>query len=115
VNQKPQVSKDTDIREVIVEISEKMLGVAAVVENDEIVGIITDGDIRRMLKKHHDINGLKAEDIMTANPKAVEAEMMAVDALELMESKEISQLLVHQDGKYAGVIHLHDLIKEGII
>lgn len=115
VNQRPQVTKDTDIREVIVEISEKMLGVAAVVENEAIIGIITDGDIRRMLKKHHDINGLKAADIMTADPKTVEAEMMAIDALEEMERKGISQLLVHQNGKYAGVIHLHDLIKEGII
>lgn len=115
VNQRPQVTKDTDIREVIVEISEKMLGVAAVVENEAIIGIITDGDIRRMLKKHHDINGLKAADIMTADPKTVEADMMAIDALEEMERKGISQLLVHQNGKYAGVIHLHDLIKEGII
>ncbi|WP_224489455.1 KpsF/GutQ family sugar-phosphate isomerase [Robertkochia flava] len=115
VNQKPQVSKDADIREVIVEISEKMLGVAAVVEDGNIIGIITDGDIRRMLKKYENINGLRAADIMTSAPKAVEAEMMAVDALETMEANGISQLLVEQDGKYAGVIHLHDLIKEGII
>jgi arabinose-5-phosphate isomerase len=115
VNQKPEVSRDTDIREVIVEISEKMLGVAAVVENEKIVGIITDGDLRRMLKKYDNINGLRAADIMTAAPKAVDAEMMAVDALETMEANGISQLLVEQNGKYAGVIHLHDLIKEGII
>ena len=115
VNQKPQVKKDSDIREVIVEISEKMLGVAAVVEDEKIIGIITDGDIRRMLKKYDNINGLRAADIMTSAPKAVDAEMMAVDALEAMESNGISQLLVEQDGKYAGVIHLHDLIKEGII
>ena len=115
VNQKPQVEEDTDVRRVIVEISEKMLGVAAVVKEEKIVGIITDGDIRRMLNKHDNINGLKAADIMTKAPKAVESDMMAVDALEIMETNEISQLLVHQDGKYAGVIHLHDLIKEGII
>lgn len=115
VNQKPMVQKDTDIREVIVEISEKMLGVAAVVENHKIIGIITDGDIRRMLNKHDNINGLKAADIMTSAPKAVASDMMAVDALEIMETNEISQLLVEQDGNYAGVIHLHDLIKEGII
>ena len=115
VNQKPQVKKDSDIREVIVEISEKMLGVAAVVEDEKIIGIITDGDIRRMLKKYDNINGLRAADIMTSAPRAVDAEMMAVDALEAMESNGISQLLVEQDGKYAGVIHLHDLIKEGII
>lgn len=115
VNQKPQVTKDTDVRKVIVEISEKMLGVAAVVENEKVVGIITDGDIRRMLNKHDNINGLKAADIMTHAPKSVESSMMAVDALEIMETNEISQLLVHEDGKYAGVIHLHDLIKEGII
>ncbi|TRZ42827.1 KpsF/GutQ family sugar-phosphate isomerase [Robertkochia solimangrovi] len=114
-NMKPEVSKASDIRKVIVEISEKMLGVTAVVEKNQITGIITDGDIRRMLNKYENINGLTAADIMTANPKSVHAEMMAVDALEIMENNGISQLLVTDEAGYFGVIHLHDLIKEGII
>jgi arabinose-5-phosphate isomerase len=115
VNQKPQVSVDTDIKKVIIEISEKMLGVTAVVDNDKIIGIITDGDIRRMMSAHDEINGLTAKDIMSKNPKTIEANAMAVDALEVMEEKGISQLLVEENGIYAGVVHLHDLIKEGII
>lgn len=115
VNQKPKVHPNSDIKQVIVEISEKMLGVTAVLDQDEIIGIITDGDLRRMLAKHDTLNGLKASDIMTRNPKTVTANMLAADALEVMETNGISQLLVHDNGKYAGVIHLHDLIKEGII
>ena len=115
VNRKPSVGPDTDVRQVIVEISEKMLGAAAVIENNIIVGIITDGDIRRMLNKYEHINSLKARDIMAVNPKRISADAMAVDALELMEEHSISQLLVEENGKYAGVIHLHDLIREGII
>ncbi|UOB17211.1 KpsF/GutQ family sugar-phosphate isomerase [Abyssalbus ytuae] len=115
VNMKPEVLADDDIKKVIVEISEKMLGVTAVVENKKIIGIITDGDIRRMLSKYDNINGLQAKDIMSVNPKRIKAGAMAIDALELMEANEISQLLVEKNGEYAGVIHLHDLIKEGII
>lgn len=114
-NQKPQVNKDTNVKDVIVEISEKMLGVTAVVDNQNIVGIITDGDIRRMLSKSDGFMHLTAKDIMGASPKRIEANAMAVDAMELMEEHGISQLLVEKDGKYAGVVHLHDLIKEGII
>ncbi len=114
-NEKPQVKLDSSIKEVIVEISEKMLGVTAVVENEQIVGIITDGDLRRMLTKTDDISSLKAQDIMTQNPKSIDAQSMAVKAMELMDTHGISQLLVEDNGKYKGVLHIHNLIKEGII
>ena len=115
VNEKPQVAPDTNVKQVIIEISEKMLGVTAVVENNKIVGIITDGDLRRMLTKVDDFSKLTAKDIMGSNPKRIDEHAMAVDAMELMETNGISQLLVENNGKYAGVVHLHDLIKEGII
>ena len=115
VNEKPQVHLDTNVRQVIVEISEKMLGVTAVVDNNKIVGIITDGDLRRMLTKNESFIHLTAKDIMSSNPKRIDNDAMAIDAMELMESNEISQLLVEENGNYAGVVHLHDLIKEGII
>lgn len=114
-NQKPQVGLETSLKEVIVEITEKMLGVTAVVDNENIVGIITDGDLRRMLSKTDDFLGLKAKDIMSHNPRRIAEDAMAVDAKEVMESFGISQLLVEDHGKYVGVVHLHDLIKEGII
>lgn len=115
VNEKPKVGLDTNVKQVIVEISEKMLGVTAVVEADKIIGIITDGDLRRMLTKSDAFIHLTAKDIMSSNPKTIDENAMAVDALELMENNGISQLLVENNGKYAGVVHLHDLIKEGII
>ncbi|OEK08915.1 D-arabinose 5-phosphate isomerase [Flavivirga aquatica] len=115
VNEKPKVAPTTNIKDVIIEITEKMLGVTAVVENDKIIGIITDGDLRRMLSKVNDFSNLTAKDIMSANPKHINADAMAIDALEVMETNEISQLLVEEYGKYAGIVHLHDLIKEGII
>ena len=114
-NEKPAVNSDASIKEVIVEITAKMLGVTAVVENNEITGIITDGDLRRMLTKVDDFSKLTAKDIMGANPKRIQANAMAIEALEMMEANDISQLLVEHEGKYAGVVHLHDLIKEGII
>lgn len=114
-NLKPQVSLETSLKEVIVEITEKMLGVTAVVDNEKIVGIITDGDLRRMLSKSDDIVGLKAKDIMSKSPRRIQEDAMAVDAKEVMEEFGISQLLVEDNGKYVGVVHLHDLIKEGII
>ncbi len=115
VNEKPKVVPTTNIKDIIIEITEKMLGVTAVVENDKITGIITDGDLRRMLSKVDDFSLLTAKDIMSANPKRINAEAMAVEALEVMETNGISQLLVEENGNYAGVIHLHDLIKEGIL
>jgi len=114
-NMIPQVSPDTDVANAIVEISEKMLGVTAVIENDKIIGIITDGDIRRMLKDHQEIKGLKAKDIMSANPKTIEQDTLAVEALDVLEKNQISQLLAVENGKYAGVVHLHNLIREGIL
>lgn len=114
-NQKPQVSPTTDIKKVIVEISEKMLGVTAVVENERIMGIVTDGDIRRMLSKTDTVSGLTAQDVMTLNPKTIQADTLAIDALEIMESNKITQLLVTEGNIYIGVVHLHNLIQEGII
>jgi len=114
-NLKPIVGSDTDVRKVIVEISEKMLGVSAVVEDDAIIGVVTDGDIRRMLNKYEDINGLTAKDIMTINPMTIGTEMLAIKALELMQNRGISQLLAVENNKYKGVVHLHNLINEGIL
>jgi arabinose-5-phosphate isomerase len=115
VNEKPKVSKSTSVKDIIIEISEKMLGVTAVVENNKVIGIITDGDLRRMLSKTDNFSTYTAKDIMSANPKCIDNDAMAVDAMELMETHGISQLLVEENGNYAGVVHLHDLIKEGII
>ncbi|WP_435622950.1 KpsF/GutQ family sugar-phosphate isomerase [Flagellimonas sp.] len=114
-NQKPQVSVDSSVKEVIIEISEKMLGATAVMENDAVVGVITDGDIRRMLKKHNDISALTAKDIMTQNPKSVAKDTLAVKALELLQEKGITQLLVLDGENYEGVVHIHNLINEGIL
>jgi len=114
-NEVPQVSPDAPIKDVIVEISEKRLGTTAVVDNGKLLGIITDGDIRRMLENNLDIQSLRASDIMSLNPIQVEAETMAVKALEIMEQNNITQILVTDDGSYAGVVHFHDLLKEGII
>ncbi|WP_298534087.1 SIS domain-containing protein [uncultured Algibacter sp.] len=114
-NEKPSVHPTASIKDVIVEISKKMLGVTAVVDNDQIVGIITDGDLRRMLSSVDDFSKLTAKDIMGKNPHCIHADAMAVDALETMENNDISQLLVEDNGKYTGVVHLHHLIKEGIL
>ncbi|MGJ5641208.1 KpsF/GutQ family sugar-phosphate isomerase [Formosa sp. S-31] len=116
VNHKPAVAPDTHIKDVIMEISKNMLGVTAVIEDHKIVGIITDGDLRRMLTKTENFMALSARDIMGANPKTINEDAMAVDALELMEAHDISQLLVsNTTNNYVGVVHIHDLIKEGII
>ena len=115
MNLKPEVGLEASLKEVIIEITEKMLGVTVVTENGKVLGIITDGDLRRMLSKSDDITSLKAKDIMGRNPKRINEDAMAIDAKELMEAHEISQLIVEKDGMYAGIVHLHDLIKEGII
>lgn len=114
-NQVPRVSGDTPVKDAIVEISEKMLGVTAVMDGDRVAGIITDGDIRRMLNKYDNIAGLRARDIMTTGPKTVDSEVLAVKALQMMEENDISQLLATRDGRYIGVVHIHNLIKEGIL
>ncbi len=114
-NQLPQVSPQTNIRDVIIEISEKMLGVVAVIEDGKVIGIITDGDIRRMLRNNDAFVHLTAGDIMSENPKIVAQDMMAVEALAILEKNKISQLIAVEDGKYAGIVHIHNLIREGII
>ena len=114
-NELPKVNKNDSIAKVIVEISEKRLGVTAVIENDTIIGIITDGDIRRMLTKTTQIENFTAEDIMGKNPKTIHSDAMAIEALEALENDSITQILaVDDNNNYAGVVHLHDLIKEGI-
>ena len=114
-NEKPQVLKNSSITDVIVEITEKRLGVTAVVENNAIVGIITDGDIRRMLTKNDSFTNLSAKDIMSPSPKTIGLNAMAIDALDALENFDITQILVTDDeDQYMGVVHLHDLIKEGI-
>ncbi|OCK42311.1 D-arabinose 5-phosphate isomerase [Tenacibaculum soleae] len=114
-NQLPKVNSTDKVTQVIVEISEKRLGVTAVVEDSKIVGIITDGDIRRMLSKTTKIDKLTANDIMSKNPKTIHVEAMAVEALDTLENSSITQILVtDNDNNYVGVVHLHDLIKEGI-
>ena len=114
-NEKPSVELNSNIKEVIIEISEKRLGVSAVVKQNKIQGIITDGDLRRMLAKTDDFSNFCAADIMSENPKSIDIDALAVDAMQLMEKYQISQLLVTQNDAYAGVIHLHDLVKEGIL
>lgn len=114
-NQVPKVALHTEVKQVIVEISKKMLGITAVLDGEKIVGVVTDGDIRRMLNKHDNIKGLTAADIMSGNPKTIENDMLAIKALEVMQQKGISQLLATKKGTYIGVIHLHNLINEGIL
>jgi arabinose-5-phosphate isomerase len=115
-NAKPQVGPDTSLRDVIIDISSKRLGLAAVLhESGELLGVITDGDLRRMLQTGGDIHQMTASQIMTKTPRTVEASTLAVGALDLMRKNNITQLPVIDEGKYVGVIHLHDLIKEGLI
>jgi arabinose-5-phosphate isomerase len=112
---KPQVSPDSSIKTAIVEISEKRLGVTAVIENNKVVGIITDGDIRRMLNDRDNIAGVTAADIMTKNPKTIRSAEMASEALNTMENFAITQLVVVDNDEYKGILHLHDILKEGIV
>lgn len=115
-NEQPKVSPNALLKDVIVEISRKRLGATAVVnEKDELLGVITDGDLRRMLEKNSLVDTITAAEIMTINPKTIEDEALAIDAMELMRKNNITQLLVVNNKQYLGVIHLHDLIKEGLI
>jgi arabinose-5-phosphate isomerase len=101
---------------VIVEITEKRLGLTAVVDNNnQIVGIITDGDLRRMLEKSNHIEHIKASDILSEHPKTIEPNTLAVEALNTLRENDISALLVAENNNYLGVLHLHDLVKEGIV
>ena len=115
LNPKPEIPLSASIQEAILEISSKRLGATAVTENGVLKGIITDGDLRRMMSKGLPFDQLKAADIMSQNPKTATADMMAADALLLMKSAHITQLVVVSEGVYVGFVHLHDLLKEGII
>lgn len=116
MNEKPQVKEDARIREIIYEISSKRLGATVVVDAKGVVkGIITDGDIRRMLEKHDEPNKLTATDIMSADPKHIDEDELAVMALEKMREYDITQLVVTHEGRYSGMLHLHDLVREGLI
>jgi arabinose-5-phosphate isomerase len=112
---KPEVTPDTNIKKVIFEISEKRLGVTAVIENNKVIGIITDGDIRRMLNNNDTFAHLTAKDIMTKNPKTIQLSSMVTDALNILEDFSITQLIVTDQEEYKGVLHLHDILKEGVV
>lgn len=114
-NEKPEVQLDDDMQSVLLEISSKRLGATAVLDNKKLVGIITDGDIRRMLHRQIPLDKVKARDIMTLAPLAIEAKTLIADALDIMRKNNITQILVLENGEYAGVVHLHDILKEGII
>jgi len=111
----PKVNPNASINEVIIEISQNRLGVTAVLNDKKLAGIITDGDLRRMLENEKDISSLCAKDIMSCDPKITKPEDLAYNALKEMEQNNITQLIVIKSEKYLGVIHIHDIIKEGII
>lgn len=112
----PQVKPDTPVREVIVEITRNRLGAAAVINaDDQVIGIVTDGDIRRMMEKYTEMGGLCARDIMGRSPKFIASDALAAEALQMMRQNNISQLLVLDTNRYAGIVHLHDLVREGIL
>ena len=115
-HEKPKVLADQSLKEVIIEMTKKRLGITAVVNKDnDLLGIITDGDLRRMLEKTVAIDTVSAATIMTADPKTIGPDELAVEALDVLRKNEISQLVVSEKGKYLGIIHLHDLIREGLI
>ena len=114
-NQVAKVSADSSVNEVIIEISNKRLGATAVVENNKLVGIITDGDIRRMLENQSDWNNFKAFDIMNSNPKIVNDYDLASTALKVMQQNNISQIIVVNNATYIGIVHIHDILKEGVV
>lgn len=114
-NEKPLVDINENINEVILEISSKRLGATVVLENNKIVGIITDGDLRRMLQNNPDISNLKAVDIMSKNPKLIQKDELLVEILDLMRKNNITQVPICSGEKYLGIVHLHDILKEGIL
>ena len=112
----PQVNPNDDIRTVILEISSKRMGAAAVISDDNVLlGIITDGDLRRMMQQYEDVKPLKAKDIMSVSPKIIGEDELAINAFHLMETNSITQLVVCEGDKYIGLVHLHDILKEGIV
>jgi arabinose-5-phosphate isomerase len=115
-NEKPAVKPTASVKDVIVEITKNRLGAAAVIDDqDKLLGIITDGDLRRMLEKNNTVNILTAKDIMGNSPKTIQSNELAAEALNIMRNNNISQLIVLDNGLYAGILHLHDLVREGII
>jgi len=114
-NEMPMVDIKDNIRKVILEISSKRLGVTAVVNEGNLVGVITDGDLRRMMEKYKDVDPLTAADIMSPNPKTIEKEQLAATAFKIMKDNNITQLIAVDGNNYFGVIHLHDILKEGIL
>ncbi|HUQ66259.1 MAG TPA: KpsF/GutQ family sugar-phosphate isomerase [Flavitalea sp.] len=115
-NERPSVNADATLKKVIVEISKKRLGATAVTDdNNRLLGVVTDGDLRRMLEKNEPLDKLTAKDIMSVKPKTISPESLAVDALDLMRKFDITQLVVASEGNYYGIIHLHDLVREGLI
>ena len=111
---KPMVTENDNIKDVIIEISNKMLGITPVLSKNSIVGVITDGDLRRTLLNNQEISNLVAGDIMSINPQIIDFEIKAVDALKIMKNNKISQLIVTKENKYYGVLHIQNIIKEGI-
>jgi arabinose-5-phosphate isomerase len=114
-NEKPSISPSASVKDVIIEISKNRLGAVVVIDNDKILGVITDGDIRRMLEKHSTIENITAADLMSAHPKRIDKDELALLALELIKKNNITQLLVTTGDTYYGMVHLHDLLQEGII
>ncbi len=113
-NERPEVGPDDNLTRVIIEMTHKRLGATVVMKDGQLLGIITDGDLRRMLMKYPNIEQVKAEQIMTSNPKTIDEDALVVDALHKMRENSITQLPVVHEGKYLGIIHLHDILKEGI-
>tara|TARA_B100001250_G_C19781976_1_gene782252 strand:+ start:832 stop:1797 length:966 start_codon:yes stop_codon:yes gene_type:complete len=111
----PKVDEDATINDVIIEISQKRLGATAVIKNDKLKGIITDGDLRRMLEKGDSFSLLSAKNIMSRNPKKITVDSLAYDALQIMEENNISQILVVDKDAYIGIVHIHEILKAGIL
>jgi len=111
----PKVDASDLMKDVIIEISNKMLGITVVLDKNKIVGVITDGDLRRQLLKSHNISKVKADEIMSKNPKIINKNLLATEALLIMKANKISQLIVAEKNKYIGILHIQSLIKEGII
>jgi arabinose-5-phosphate isomerase len=115
-NERPNVLPTASLKEVIVEITAKRLGVTAVTSaNGQLIGIITDGDLRRMLERNNNIQSITAQDILSADPKTIGPSLLAVEALDLLRNNNISQLIVTENGRYLGILHIHDLVREGIV
>ena len=111
----PKVDWNATINDVIIEISEKRLGATAVFKDNQLIGIITDGDLRRMLERVDSFSNLKAKDIMSSNPKTISVNSLVYDALQIMEDNKITQIIVTDHDNYIGIVHMHEVLKEGIL